>query len=110
MLVKTKSWSRLREPMRAETALVFNDINAEGITELRASLYDDIEDESDGALKEPEARPGEKHAVWGVPRAPMTLAISEDGGRTWPYKRNLEVGDGYCMTNNSREQLNREFS
>jgi predicted neuraminidase len=48
--------------------------------------------------------------VWGVPRAPMTLAISEDGGRTWPYKRNLEVGDGYCMTNNSREQLNREYS
>ena len=40
----------------------------------------------------------------------MTLAISEDGGRTWPRKRNLEVGDGYCMTNNSRDQLNREYS
>jgi predicted neuraminidase len=91
-------------------ALVFNDINAEGITELRASLYDDIEDESDAGLKEPVAQPGVRQAVWGVPRAPMTLAISEDGGRTWPYKRNLEVGDGYCMTNNSREQLNREYS
>ena len=56
------------------------------------------------------AKPGERAAFWGVPRAPMTLAISEDGGRTWPYKRNLEVGDGYRMTNNSREQLNREFS
>lgn len=56
------------------------------------------------------ARPGERQAVWGVPRAPMTLAISEDGGRSWPHKRNLEVGDGYCMTNNSREQLNREYS
>jgi predicted neuraminidase len=91
-------------------ALVFNDVNAEGVTELRASLYDDIEDESGGELKEPEARPGERNAIWGVRRAPMTLAISEDGGRTWPFKRNIEVGDGYCMTNNSREQLNREYS
>jgi predicted neuraminidase len=89
-------------------ALVFNDTNAEGVTELRASLYDDIEDES--GLQEPVAREGERHAVWGVPRAPMTLAISQDGGRTWPRKRNLEIGNGYCMTNNSREQLNREYS
>lgn len=91
-------------------ALVFNDVNADGITERRASLYDDIEDESGAELKEPVATAGERQAVWGVPRAPMTLAISEDGGRTWPYKRNLEVGDGYCMTNNSRERLNREYS
>jgi predicted neuraminidase len=92
-------------------ALVFNDINADGVTERRASLYDDIEeDESAVGLKEPAAKSGERAAFWGVPRAPMTLAISEDGGRTWPHKRNLEVGDGYCMTNNSREQLNREFS
>jgi len=89
-------------------ALIFNDVNKDGVTELRASLYDEIED--DTGLKEPEAKAGERHAVWGVPRAPMTLAISEDGGRTWPHKRNLEVGDGYCMTNNSREQLNREYS
>ena len=51
-----------------------------------------------------------KTAFWGVPRAPMTVAISEDGGRTWPFRRDLEVGDGYCMTNNSREKINREFS
>ena len=89
-------------------ALVFNDVNKEGVTELRASLYDEIEDDS--GLAEPVAKAGERAAVWGVPRAPMTLAISEDGGRNWPYKRNLEVGDGYCMTNNSREQLNREYS
>jgi len=91
-------------------ALLFNDINAEGVTELRTSLYDDIEDDSHGELNEPVGRPGERQAVWGVPRAPMTVAISEDGGRSWPHKRNLEVGDGYCMTNNSREQLNREYS
>ena len=40
----------------------------------------------------------------------MTLAISADDGRTWPRKRNLEVGDGYCMTNNSRDHRNREYS
>ena len=25
-------------------------------------------------------------------------------------RRNLEEGDGYCMTNNSKDGLNREFS
>ncbi len=90
-------------------ALVFNDINADGVTERRASLYDDIE-EGGTDVKEPDVKPHQRAAFWGVPRAPMTLAISEDGGWTWPCKRNLEVGDGYCMTNNSREQLNREFS
>lgn len=40
----------------------------------------------------------------------MTLAISADGGRSWPVQRNLEEGDGYCMTNNSKDGLNREFS
>ena len=24
--------------------------------------------------------------------------------------RDLETGDGFCMTNNSKDQLNREFS
>jgi predicted neuraminidase len=53
---------------------------------------------------------GGKTAFWGVPRAPLTLAISEDGGRSWPTLRNLEIGDGYCMTNNSRDGINREYS
>ena len=48
-------------------------------------------------------------AFWGAPRAPMTLAVSADGGRRWS-KRNVETGDGYCMTNNSRDQTNRELS
>ena len=92
---------------------MFNDINAEGVTERRASLYDEIEDEDDApvAAAAPEPQdPNKRTAYWGVPRAPMTLAISEDGGRTWARKRNLEVGDGYCMTNNSRDHTNREYS
>ena len=90
-------------------ALAFNDISAADSPDRRASLYDDIEDDGQ-SLADPVARPGERAAIWGVPRAPMSLAISEDGGRTWPRKRDLETGDGYCMTNNSREKLNREFS
>lgn len=98
-------------------AMVYNDISAAQATERRVSLYDEIEDDSEdegeaGAPAAVEAAPSPsgKTAFWGTPRAPMTLAISEDGGKTWPYKRNLDVGDGYCMTNNSQLQLNREFS
>ena len=91
-------------------ALVFNEISAEQATERRASLYDDIEDDDGSAGEAAPPEPGARTAFWGTPRAPMTLAVSEDGGRTWPYRRNLEVGDGYCMTNNSREKVNREYS
>lgn len=100
-------------------ALVFNAISAEAATERRASLYDDIEEQGGEELggattavmpAPAKAGAGARSAFWGTPRAPMTLAISEDGGRSWPYRRNLEVGDGYCMTNNSREKINREFS
>lgn len=88
-------------------AMVFNASSAADATDRRLSLYDDIEDDGDAL---PAPMPGARSTFWGVPRAPMTLAISADGGHTWPRRRNLEVGDGYCMTNNSRERLNREFS
>lgn len=89
-------------------ALVFNNINAEGCTERRTSLYDEIDDE-ENADAMPEIGEG-RSAYWGVPRAPMSLAISHDGGMTWPFIRNIEEGDGYCMTNNSEQKLNRELS
>lgn len=89
-------------------ALVYNHISAAEATERRTSLYDDIGDDDDAP---PPTPPSDgKTAYWGVPRAPMTLAVSEDGGRTWPYRRDLDIGDGYCMTNNSREKINREYS
>ena len=53
---------------------------------------------------------GAATAFWGAPRAPLTLALSADDGRTWPLRRDLETGDGYCLTNNSRDGLNRELS
>lgn len=93
-----------------DLALVFNAMSAEGASERRTSLYDEIEDEDDVAVTaEPVIHSG-KTAFWGAPRAPMTLAISRDGGKSWPFRRNLDEGDGYCMTNNSQQKLNREFS
>jgi predicted neuraminidase len=35
-------------------------------------------------------------------RVPVTLAISEDGGDTWPYMRHLETGENYCGEKNVR--------
>jgi len=46
----------------------------------------------------------------GAPRAPMSLIFSEDGGETWSGRRDLETGDGYCLSNNSVDSINREFS
>ncbi|MFB9276908.1 sialidase family protein [Cohnella cellulosilytica] len=45
--------------------------------------------------------------VWPRERAPITLAISEDGGLTWPYARNLDLGDGFIGEANSR--FNRRY-
>jgi predicted neuraminidase len=94
-------------------ALVFNESSADDATARRTSLYDEIDD--DGLVETPqsEAPPIDdtgRSAFWGAPRAPMTLAISDDAGLTWPMRRNIEIGDGYCLSNNSRDGLNREFS
>lgn len=92
-----------------ELALVYNPVNAEGIAQRRTSLYDEIEDEGDERVV-PTANAQGRGAVWGIPRAPMSLAVSRDEGRTWPLRVDLELGDGFCMTNNSQAKLNREFS
>ena len=97
-------------------AIVFNKMNAENCSDRRASLYDEIEDDNENDKQESRPVVSEEKtsqmrtAFWGAPRAPMTIAISEDNGKTWPYMRDIEVGDGYCMTNNSKEKLNREYS
>ena len=93
-------------------ALVFNDISAAQATERRVSLYDEIEGESEDGSQAAYAAPdtGARTAFWGTPRAPLTLALSDDEGLSWPHRLNLEVGDGYCMSNNSAEQRNRELS
>lgn len=95
--------------------MVFNNINADDSEQRRASLYDEIEDdvvtdEERRVLSDVPQDPKGRKAVWGIPRAPMTVAISEDGGKTWPYLRNIQEGDGNCLSNNSVEKKNRELS
>ncbi|WP_374727572.1 sialidase family protein [Haloactinomyces albus] len=91
-----------------KVALVFNASSARDATARRASLYDEID--GDGLAEPVQQAEAEGAAFWGAPRAPLTLALSSDNGHTWPVRRDLEVGDGYCLTNNSTDGLNREFS
>lgn len=83
--------------------VAYNHASRADATERRTSLYDEI----DATAGDP-AEPGA--AFWGAPRAPLAVAISGDGGRTWPVRRNVEEGDGYCLTNDSSARRNRELS
>ena len=113
-------------------AIVHNHRRADATTERRLGLYDEIDETGiveqavppgSDANGDQEARagsassvtvpagPGEgRTAFWGTPRAPMSVAVSTDGGRSWPHRIDLEDGDGWCLSNNSRDGLNRELS
>ncbi len=93
-------------------AIVYNHSNASMSDDRRHSLYDEIEAEEGAQGEIPEAAVVSKgrKAVWGVPRSPMSLAFSDDGGQTFSGRRDLDTGDGYCLTNNSKDALNREYS
>jgi len=43
--------------------------------------------------------------VWPRQRYPVTAAISEDQGETWPYMRHIDTGDDFCGQANAH--LNR---
>ncbi|TAG15521.1 MAG: glycosyl hydrolase [Rhodobacterales bacterium] len=88
-------------------AMVLNPISAAQSDARRASLYDEIE----GGEEAPEpAAPNGPKAIWGVPRAPMTLAISSDGGATFPLRVKLDQSSGHALSNNSADGVNRELS
>lgn len=78
--------------------------NAQG---RREGLYDDIAEAGD--VRKNQVSKHGREAFWGAPRAPLCIGWSDDAGETWQYKM-LEDGDGYCMTNNSEQKLNRELS
>ena len=88
-------------------AIVYNHISARDSSDRRDGLYDEITPKWEN---EDTPGPGEPRAIWGAPRAPMTIALSEDDGLTFPIRRDIDVGDGHCLTNNSTDKQNREFS
>ena len=93
-------------------AMIFNQSSAADATERRTSLYDELDTKADSGEQNAAAVAEDtgRRSFWGAPRAPMTLALSADDGMTWPWRRNLEVGDGWCMSNDSEHSLNREYS
>lgn len=91
-------------------ALIYNHSSAENATDRRESLYDEVNDDPPPGTPTATGEAPQRRSFWGAPRAPLTLALSDDDGLTWPWRRNLEEGDGYCMTNNSEQRLNREYS
>ena len=82
-------------------AMVLNPVNATMSDQRRASLYDEIETD---------AVAGTGGAIWGVPRAPMALALSDDNGASFRIVAVLDDGSGACLSNNSVEGLNKELS
>ena len=45
-------------------------------------------------------------AVWPQERHPVTIALSEDGGISWPWIRDIDMGDGF--RGDANRHLNRQ--
>ena len=86
-------------------AMICNPVSAATSADRRASLYDEIEEGDD----RPDATGG-CEPIWGVPRAPLTLCISTDEGRTFPKRRIVDDSPGTCLSNNSEDGRNKELS
>jgi predicted neuraminidase len=97
--------TRLRD---GRIALAYNHSSAADAAERRLSLYDEIDDGEPEAA--PTGPPPARTAFWGAPRAPLSVVVSSDGGRSWGNRVDVATGDGYCMTNNSADRRNRELS
>jgi predicted neuraminidase len=93
---------RLRD---GRLAMVCNPTSAATSDDRRVSLYDEIEEGDD----RPDATGG-CAPVWGVPRAPLTVCISTDGGLTWPLRAIIDDSPGSCLSNNSVDGRNKELS
>jgi len=88
-------------------ALICNPVNAAMSGARRASLYDELEGDDPRPDTDPD---GGCLPIWGVPRAPVALCLSRDGGRTFPDRYLIEAGEGTCLSNNSLDGRNRELS
>ncbi|PZQ48560.1 MAG: glycosyl hydrolase [Rhodovulum sulfidophilum] len=87
-------------------ALLCNPVSAADSAARRESLYDELGEGDDGRGDPAGGVP----AIWGVPRAPLTLCLSEDGGRTFPRRRVVEDGPGTCLSNDPLDGRNHELS
>ncbi|MDH4413143.1 MAG: exo-alpha-sialidase [Rhizobium sp.] len=88
-------------------AIICNPVNAAASPDRRTSLYDELGEEDD----RPEADPtGGCAPIWGVPRAPVTVCLSSDGGLTFPRRIEIEDGPGTCLSNDSTDGRNKEMS
>lgn len=96
--------ARLRD---GRIAMICNPVNALSSTDRRASLYDELGEED----SRPDADPsGGCVPVWGVPRAPVALCLSDDGGRSFAVRQSIEEGPGTCLSNDSTDGCNQEMS
>lgn len=86
-------------------AMVCNPVSAAMSQDRRASLYDELGEDDD----RPDASGG-CQPIWGVPRAPLTLCLSEDDGRSFPHRIVIEDSPGTCLSNDSVDGRNKELS
>lgn len=88
-------------------AMICNPVNAAQSSDRRASLYDELGEEDD----RPDADPsGGCVPVWGVPRAPVSICLSNDDGRSFSTRILIEDGPGTCLSNDSTDGRNLEMS
>ncbi|MEZ5797613.1 MAG: exo-alpha-sialidase [Paracoccaceae bacterium] len=81
-----------------------NPVNASMSPDRRASLYDEL-----GQDDRPQAQGG-CEPIWGVPRGPMALCLSRDGGHSFPDRVVVEDSPGTCLSNDSLDGRNLELS
>ena len=92
---------RLRD---GRIALAGNPVNATMHAQRRDSLYDELDDDP-----RPNARGG-CNPIWGVPRSPLAISLSEDDGRTFPQRMIVDDSSGACLGNDSLDGSNQELS
>ena len=85
-------------------AIAGNPVNAAMSPDRRELLYDELGDD-----ERPEATGG-CTPVWGVPRAPLVVALSSDDGETFPQQVVVATSGGTCLSNNSIDGKNQELS
>ncbi|MCO5732523.1 exo-alpha-sialidase [Rhizobium sp. SSA_523] len=88
-------------------AMICNPVSAVEASDRRASLYDELGEEDDRPDADPE---GGCVPIWGVPRAPVSVCLSEDGGASFPVRLTIESGPGTCLSNDSTDGRNQEMS